>query len=82
LLSICPGNVWHYYGRISAAVKAGVSGSAATLSVLLEPLLMAAAALVMVLLGIQSVALNSRVALQGLSMLGLTTVLMAVHPWF
>jgi len=36
---------------------------------------MAAAALVMVLLGIQSVALNSRVALQGLSMLGLTTVL-------
>jgi len=68
-----PGNVWHY-GRISAAVKAGVSGSAATLSVLLEPLLMAAA-LVMVLL-IQSVALNSRVALQGLSMLGLTTV-----PW-
>jgi len=35
-----PGNVWHY-GRISA-VKAGVSGSAATLSVLLEPLLMAA----------------------------------------
>jgi len=36
-----PGNVWHYYGRISAAVKAGVSGSAATLSVLLEPLLMA-----------------------------------------
>jgi len=39
-----PGNVWHYYGRISAAVKAGVSGSAATLSVLLEPLLMAAAA--------------------------------------
>jgi len=36
----------------------------------------------MVLLGIQSVALNSRVALQGLSMLGLTTVLMAVHPWF
>jgi len=35
-------NVWHY-GRISAAVKAGVSGSAATLSVLLEPLLMAAA---------------------------------------
>jgi uncharacterized membrane protein YbhN (UPF0104 family) len=77
-----PGNVWHYYGRISAAVNAGVSASAATLSVLLEPLLMAAAALVIVLLGIQSVAMNSRVTLQGLSMLGLTTVLMAVHPWF
>jgi len=39
-----PGNVWHYYGRITAAKTAGVSGSAATLSVLLEPLLMAAAA--------------------------------------
>jgi len=48
----------------------GVSGSAATLSVLLEPLLMAAR-LVMVLLA-SSLALNSRVALQGLSMLGLT----------
>jgi len=60
----------------------GVSGSAATLSVLLEPLLMAAAAFSNGLTRcIQSVALE-RVALQGLSMLGLTTVLMAVHPWF
>jgi len=25
-----PGNVWHYYGRITAAKTAGVSGSAAT----------------------------------------------------
>lgn len=77
-----PGNVWHYYGRISAAKTAGVPASAATLSVLLEPLLMAAAALVMVLLGIQPLAMNSRVTLQVLPMLGLATVLMAVHPWF
>lgn len=77
-----PGNVWHYYGRITAAKTAGVSGSAATLSVLLEPLLMAAAALMIVLLGIQSVAMNSRVTLQGLSLLGLAAVLMAIHPWF
>jgi len=34
------------------------------------------------LLGIQSVALNSRVALQGLSMLGLTTVPWRFIPWF
>ncbi len=77
-----PGNVWHYYGRITAAKTAGVSGSAATLSVLLEPLLMAAAALVLVLLSIQSVAMNSRVTLQGLSLLSLAAVLMAIHPWF
>lgn len=77
-----PGNVWHYYGRIEAAKTAGVSTSVATLSVLLEPLLMAAAALVMVLLSIQSVATDNRVALQGLLMLGLAIVLMAVHPRF
>ena len=39
-----PGNIWHFYGRISAVGKSGSRG-AATLSVLLEPLLMAAAAL-------------------------------------
>ena len=76
-----PGNVWHYYGRISAAKTAGVSASAATLSVLLEPLLMAAAALVMVLLGIQP-ATNSRVTLQALPILGLAVVLLGVHPRF
>jgi len=64
-----PGNVWHY-GRISAAVKAGVSGSAATLSVLLEPLLMAAAASN----GLTRYPVCSTE--QPLSMLGLTTV-----PW-
>ena len=40
-----PGNIWHFYGRISAVGKKGGSRGAATLSVLLEPLLMAAAAL-------------------------------------
>lgn len=81
LAKYLPGNVWHYYGRITAAKTAGVSASAATLSVLLEPLLMAAAALVVVLLGIQPVAM-SRVTLQGLPLLGLLIVLLGVHPWF
>ena len=40
-----PGNIWHFYGRITAVSKQGGSQGAATLSVLLEPLLMAAAAL-------------------------------------
>ncbi len=40
-----PGNIWHFWGRITAVSKKGGSKGAATLSVLLEPLLMAAAAL-------------------------------------
>ncbi|MDJ0567728.1 MAG: lysylphosphatidylglycerol synthase domain-containing protein [Pleurocapsa sp. MO_192.B19] len=40
-----PGNIWHFYGRIAAVARKGGSRGAATLSVLLEPLLMAAAAL-------------------------------------
>lgn len=77
-----PGNIWHYYGRIMAAKTAGVPASVATLSVLLEPLLMAAAALIVVLIGIQPIASNSRVTLQGLPLLGLVLVLIAVHPRF
>ncbi len=40
-----PGNIWHFYGRITAVGRKGGSRGAATLCVLLEPLLMAAAAL-------------------------------------
>ena len=40
-----PGNVWHFVGRITAVARSGGSKGAATLSVLLEPLLMATAAL-------------------------------------
>ncbi len=46
-----PGNIWHFYGRIAATKDVGVPLEIATLSVLLEPLLMAAAALVIALLG-------------------------------
>jgi glycosyltransferase 2 family protein len=40
-----PGNIWHFYGRIAVIARKGGSKGEATLSVLLEPLLMAAAAL-------------------------------------
>ena len=82
LAKYLPGNVWHYYGRISAAMAAGVTTSAATLSVLLEPLLMVAAALVIVLLSTQTSTINSHLSLQGLPIFGLATVLIAVHPLF
>lgn len=77
-----PGNVWHFYGRILAAKNAGVSASAATLSVVLEPLLMAAAALIVVLVSIQRAATNSPSTIQGLIILVLAAVLIAVHPRF
>jgi hypothetical protein len=40
-----PGHLWHYYGRIWNAKNAGVSPEIATLSVVIEPFLMIAAAL-------------------------------------
>ncbi len=52
LAKYLPGNVWHYYGRIQAATTRGTPLGIATLSVLLEPLLMATAALIVALVGI------------------------------
>ena len=68
-----PGNIWQFYGRVMAAKNAGFSVSAATLSVVLEPLLMAAAALAIALIGTQQ---NNRL-LQGLILLA---VLASIHP--
>lgn len=70
-----PGNVWHFYGRVWTAKAAGVPLTVATLSVLMEPLLMAAAAI-----SLASIAspLFSR-GLTGVLMLAI--ILMAVHPW-
>lgn len=68
-----PGNIWHFYGRTQAATTAGISLGAATLSVLLEPLLMAAAALLIALVG-------NRSANWGWQILSLFVVLASVHP--
>jgi len=50
-----PGNVWHFYGRVSAATGRGIEMAIAIVSVVLEPLLMAAAALLVGLMGIQQI---------------------------
>jgi len=68
-----PGNIWHFWGRIQATRDAGISTEIATLSVLLEPLLMAAAALLIALMG-------SPPGNRGLQVLSLVVILMAVHP--
>ncbi|MDZ4876393.1 MAG: hypothetical protein CLLPBCKN_005813 [Chroococcidiopsis cubana SAG 39.79] len=75
-----PGNVWHYYGRISAAKTAGIPTSIAALSVLLEPLLMAAAAILLALLGIQSAIALTQSYIQLLLFFVLAGVLLAIHP--
>ncbi|MFB2974708.1 UPF0104 family protein [Microseira sp. BLCC-F43] len=76
-----PGNIWHFYGRVRAVKTAGASGGAATLSVLLEPLLMAASALLIALICIQFVGIGLPQQYRWLQFLGLPAVLMAVHPW-
>ncbi|MDB9305567.1 lysylphosphatidylglycerol synthase domain-containing protein [Nodularia spumigena CS-591/12] len=78
-----PGNVWHHYGRIVAAKNANIPAGAATLSVLLEPLLMAAAALmIIVIFGSQFAATHTTLSVQILQFLSLAVVLCAVHPRF
>ncbi|MGB6295698.1 MAG: lysylphosphatidylglycerol synthase domain-containing protein [Rivularia sp. (in: cyanobacteria)] len=77
-----PGNVGHYIGRIMAAKDLKVSTSAATVSVLLEPLLMATAALIVVLLCSQFTLIESSVAVLIGQILGLIVALCVLHPLF
>ncbi len=77
-----PGNVWHHYGRIVAAKNAGVTAGAATLSVLLEPLLMATAALITIVMLGGLTAYSNSIELRILQILGLIGVLCILHPRF
>ena len=77
-----PGNIWHFYGRISAATQIGVPAEIAIVSVLLEPLLMAIAALLMALLGVQPLLLTYGWLAQLLPLVGLGLGLAIVHPRF
>lgn len=81
-----PGNVWHFYGRITAIAGRNVPLSVATLSVLLEPLLMAASAFIIALFGSRNVlAYSAENNVAGTTigifqLLGLAAVLIGVHP--
>ncbi|MFB8787583.1 MAG: YbhN family protein [Potamolinea sp.] len=77
-----PGNIWHYYGRIWAVTKAGGSLAAATISTILEPLLMAAAALLFALTGSQLgwLSTSGDYRFWGLQIIALSVVCLAVHP--
>ena len=77
-----PGNVWHFYGRISAIKNQGGSTAIATLCVVLEPLLMAAAALliaiVSTILGFVETDLSFAAILS--QIIALIVVLIGIHP--
>jgi glycosyltransferase 2 family protein len=78
-----PGNIWHYYGRIMAAKNANIPTHIATLSVLLEPLLMLAAALIIIFLFGSNLVVNTlNFNLIILQFLGLIIVLSILHPRF
>ncbi|NEO31895.1 MAG: UPF0104 family protein [Symploca sp. SIO3C6] len=68
-----PGNVWHFYGRIRSAQAVGVPLLSASMSVLMEPLLMSAAALLLAL------ACTPKLNL-GIQLPILTFVLVGLHP--
>lgn len=76
LAKYVPGNIWHFYGRIEAVRALGNPFGTAMLSVLLEPLLMAAAAAF--LAGLTSQISRQYVALQIVIPL---VVLAGVHPY-
>lgn len=76
-----PGHLWHYYGRIWNAKNAGVSPEIATLSVVIEPFLMIAAALATTLVSSHLSADISQSARNwGLQVPCLVGILMIVHP--
>jgi glycosyltransferase 2 family protein len=72
LAKYLPGNIWHFYGRFNACKERGIPGGTALLSILLEPLLMLAAALII------SIGLAPFSPI--FSLLGLTIVLISIHP--
>ncbi len=68
-----PGNVWHLYGRVRAAQGQGASWAIATLSVLMEALLLVASGLIVALRATPQ-------AGGGVQWLGLAAVLVSLHP--
>lgn len=69
-----PGNIWHFYGRVRACETKVISRPIAVLSLVLEPLLMAASALALALARFGS---GPLLWLQGL---GLVAILLGVQP--
>lgn len=67
-----PGNVWHFVGRVRAIQSKGASTGIAVMSVILEPLLMAAAALILA----SFIGMENRI----IQWSALFLVLVGIHP--
>jgi hypothetical protein len=80
LAKYLPGNIWHFYGRIQACQAVGIPLEPALLSVLLEPVLMAAAALTLTLLGLQAMAQVLPPLVLGVPLLGWGAILAGIQP--
>lgn len=83
LAKYIPGNVWHFYGRIRAVQATGTDLTTATLSTLLEPLLMATAAVLITLVSIQQswLADQENRFYQLLPFLFAGSILVFIHPY-
>ena len=77
-----PGNVWHFYGRVTAVSEKSNSLSAATFSVLLEPLLMAASALLIAIISTTTglVETDFNILIFVAQIISLLGVLLGIHP--
>jgi glycosyltransferase 2 family protein len=75
-----PGNIWHFYGRIQAGRQRGMPGAIVLLSVLLEPLLMLAAAVALAVIGLPAQPHIPQLQVAQAAMLLL--VLVGIHPQF
>jgi glycosyltransferase 2 family protein len=81
LAKYLPGHLWHYYGRIWSIKNAGVSPEIATLSVVIEPFLMLAAALLTTLISSHlSGTISPQAQNWSLQVPCLVGILMIVHP--
>jgi glycosyltransferase 2 family protein len=87
LAKYLPGNVWHFYGRFNACKKRDIPSGASLLSILLEPLLMLAAALI-ITIGLSpwtnliqmSSGFNQGLLIGGGAIVGLIAVLLGIQP--
>jgi uncharacterized membrane protein YbhN (UPF0104 family) len=81
-----PGHVWHYCGRIWGVKQVGVPGEIATLSVIIEPFLMIAAALTTAIVSCQLAGEGTRDFNNfnnwGCQIISLMGVMLIVHPKF
>jgi glycosyltransferase 2 family protein len=81
LAKYLPGNVWHFYGRFNACKARSIPSGTSLISILLEPLLMLAAAL-LIAIGLTpwNNAQTAPLWIQLLAALGLAIVLFSIKP--